>query len=136
MAIRQQSRFNAVGILVVGATLIGLSLFMQTQSMDLSRFKLSQYLKGDFISPLWWEVIGVPMLSGVAYVAASFALWRRSRAVSTDLLWLSGCWIAACLLAVGVGGSGVFALVAMSFLLLCELARQLRGRGRSRHLGD
>ena len=126
MPIRVKSVINAAGILIVGATLTGLSLFVQLESVDLFRFELKRYLQTDLVSPLWWKVIGVPTLAGVGYIAVSFAFWRRRKTASSDLVLLSGCWIMAGLLALSIRGSGLFAFVVTSILLINELATRIR----------
>jgi hypothetical protein len=102
----------------IGAFLAGLASYLQTTSMDLSRFGLKEYLAADGTIPAWWHVVAIPFVLGLLYLVTALICLRLrpTRAVAFAVLVV--CFLAATALCFFNSGMGLFLSVVLIPLLV------------------
>ena len=111
----------------VGALLVGIAMYLQTTSMDLSRFSFSQYLAADVAIPAWWEVVVTPLaLGSTLLVTAAACIALRLQRRSAFLVVLT-CALLAGLVSFFSPSFGIFTIVMLVPLAISTYLKQRSG---------
>ena len=120
----------AFAVLGLNGLLLGsMAIYFQLQSMDLSRFRFSDYLTRDPTIPGWWSIVGAPLIVGAVYVVIAVVCLivspppKATFAVAAVCLLLGA---ALCLLNIGIG---LFAIILCVPLFVRAFPRQATTHG-------
>ena len=108
---------SLVSLAIVGLAMIVIAAYVKWESMDLTRYALSEYVQHDVTSWPWWSVVGIPGIVGSGYlISALIALSRPNGRSDTKILFLTAFVVS--LIILPIGGLGVFASITTGLLLL------------------
>jgi hypothetical protein len=120
-------KWNYVGLAFVGLLLIVLPLFADL--LGVSAGQVGDYVKGQRQSRIWWEVTGIPVLGGIAFLVAAICAPILLRRTSTDIALLVVAVLLSAAMAFFVKGVAIVALVLSLLLLIAELLAVGKPRG-------
>lgn len=101
----------------LGAILIALPVYTELGGMDLTRHSLVEYLDLEFKTSIWWTIVGIPLLAGIAFLAAALQGLRIRPSGRTTVWFFVGCEVFAVALLL-IGGYGILATVFCGLLLV------------------
>jgi hypothetical protein len=113
---------------VIGLTIMLVAGYSEWTSIDLSRHSLRDYLNRQFGMRVWWDVVGIPLLAGAAYIGlAAFGPGLERRTGKRVPVFL-GCLLLALALALGIGGIGYYATITTGILVLAVVASERKAK--------
>jgi len=101
----------------VGGLLVVIATYTQWVSTDLSKHSLKEYVTGAYANPEWWSIVGIPLLSGIAFVVAAAFGATTGLKQRAAVIFFVGCEIFAVLL-IPIGGVGYIAAVLCTLVLI------------------
>ncbi len=105
-----------------------MTAYIQLTSMDLGRFRLNDYFATDTNSFGWWQLVGLPFLLGLSFIAVSIWGIRANREPKSIVLKLGICLLLAVLLLAVGSGWGIFASVCLVLLLVVPARAMLAAK--------
>ena len=110
-------------VALIGGTLVLISGYLQSGSMDLNRFAIDQYIATDVSTYVWWAAIGFPFLVGVCFLSVAVSCIRLRTTRQTTMWVLGGCLVVAVVLGLVNLGWGVYAAIS-TLIALASAIRQ------------
>jgi hypothetical protein len=107
-------RMEFLLLAILGALMVLGAGYTQWLSIDPAKsIPITSYLR----SWPWWTIVGLPFLTGAAYLVAAYLGFRARLAGASMLIFFGACEVVAVALLLTIGGVGVLATIFCALIL-------------------